>query len=154
MVDSQVYRQLEERVLDLQLTHWLGVDHQRTEGVEKRLEEEPEKLPSWGAEEPTLHFCGDVDVQLVAAQVPVVVNVVLLEGRGVRHADGHVGPHGEPAVPLGQLVAEGHVVRDVVDGQRQRVVDAAAEGVSPEEDPLPGDVVHQVACNQLGQHHA
>lgn len=154
MVDSQVYRQLKECVLDLQLTHWLRVDHQRTEGVEKRLEEEPEELPSWGAEEPPLHFRGDVHVQLVTTQIPVVVDVVLLEGRRVRHADGHIGPHGEPAVPLGQLVAEGHVVRDVVNGQRQRVVDAAAKGVSPEEDPLPGDVVHQVACHQLGQDHA
>lgn len=142
MVDSQVYRQLEECVLDLELAHWLRVDHQRTEGVEKGLQEEPEKLPSWSAEEPPLHFCGDVDVQLVTTQIAVVVDVVLLEGRRVRHADGHVSPHGEPAVPLGPLVAEGHVVRDVMNGQRQRVVDAASEGVSPKEDPLPGDVVH------------
>lgn len=154
MVDSQVYRQLKECVLDLQLTHWLWVDHQRTEGVEKGLEEEPEKLPSRRAEEPPLHLCGDVNIQLVTTQIPVVVDVVLLEGRRVRHADWHVGPHGEPAVPLGQLVAEGHVVRDVVNGQRQRVVDAAAESVSPEEDPLPRDVVHQVACHELGQDHA
>lgn len=154
MVEGQVHRQLKESVLDFQLTHWLGVHHQRTQGVEQRLEEEPEELPGRGAEEPPLHLCGDVHVQLVATQVPVVVDVVLLEGRRVRHADGHVGPHGEPAVPLGQLVAKGHVVRDVVDGQRQRVVDAAAEGVRPEEDPLPGDVVHQVACHQLGHDHA
>lgn len=154
MVDSQIYRQLKECVLDLQLTDWLRVDHQRTDGVEKGLEEEPQKLPGWAAEEPPLHFCGDVDVQLVTTQVPVVVDVVLLEGCRVRYANGHVGPHGKPAVPLGQLVAKGHVVRDVVNGQRQRVVDAAAEGVSPKEDPLPGDVVHQVAGHQLGQDHA
>lgn len=84
----------------------------------------------------------------------MVVDVVLLEGGGVRQPDGDVGPHGKPAVPLGQLVAKGHVVRDVVNGQSQGVVDAASEGVRPEEDPLPGEVVYQVAGQELGQDHA
>ncbi|PWA16262.1 hypothetical protein CCH79_00004395 [Gambusia affinis] len=146
--------ELNHCVLDLHRTHRFRVDHQRPQGVEKRLQKEPEDLPSRRAEEPSLPLCWDVHIQLVAAQVPVVVDVVLLEGGGVGKPDGQVGPHGEPAVPLCKLVPEGHVVRNVMNGQSQRVVDAPAEAVGPEEDPLPGEVAHQVAGDELGQDQA
>ena len=80
----------------------------------------------------------------------MVVNVILLKGGRVGQPDGQVCPHGKPAVPLGQLVSKGNVVRDVMDSQGQGVVDASPEGVGPEEDPLPGEVVDQVAGQELG----
>lgn len=148
--DDHVYCELKHCVLELQETHRFGVDHQRAQGVEQRLQEEPEHLPGWGAEEPPLQVRGDVHVQPVPPEVAVVIDVILLKRSGVRQSDGQVGPHGKPAVPLGQLVAERHIVGDVMDGQRQRVVNAAPEGVGPEKNPLPGQVPHQVAGQQLG----
>lgn len=150
ITDNCIRCELNHCVLDFQGAQWFWIDHQRSYGVEEGLEEEPEHLPSRGAEEPSLKVRRDVHIQLVSAQVPVVVDVVLLEGGGVGHADGQVGPHGEPAVPLGPLVPKGHVVGDVVNGQSQGVVDAASEGVGPEEDPLPGEIVDQVAGKKLG----
>ncbi|KAG7238486.1 hypothetical protein INR49_030759 [Caranx melampygus] len=125
------------------LAHWFRIDHQRAQSIEKRLQEEPHHLPDRSAEEPSLKICGDVDIQLVASQIPMVVDVVLLERGRVGQPDGQVGPHGKPSVPLCQLVAKGHVVRDVMNSQSQGVVDAASEDVSPEEDPLPGEVADQ-----------
>ena len=40
-----------------------------------------------------------------------------------------------------------------MDGQGQGVVDAAAKGVGPEEDPLPGEGVDHVAGQELGEYH-
>lgn len=71
--------------------------------------------------------------------------MVLLKSGRIRQPDGQVGPHGKPAVPLGQLVAKGDIVRDVMDGQSQRVVDAASKGIGPEKDPLPREVLNQIA---------
>lgn len=76
--------------------------------------------------------------------------MILLKGGGVRQPNRQVGPHGKPAVPLSQLITKGHVVRDVMDSQSQGVVDAASKSISPEEDPLPRQVMYQVAGQELG----
>lgn len=115
VVDYEVHHKLNDCVQHLQSSDWLGVDHQGPKCVEEGLEEEPDHFPQGCGEEPALPICGDVHIQAVAAQVAVMIDVVLLEGGRVRQADREVGKHSEPAVQARLLVAEGHVVGDVVD---------------------------------------
>lgn len=110
IVDDNVYHKLHDCIQHLQPGHRLGVHDQRTERVEQRLEEEPEHLPGWGAEEPALKVGWNIHVQAISSEIPMVVDVVLLEGCRVRQANGEIGEHGKPAVPASLFSAKGHVV--------------------------------------------
>ena len=150
---QRVKGQLHNYIQELQPGHRLWVDHQGTQGIEERLQDDPQHFAGGRAEEPGLEPGGDVHVQAVAAEVAVVVHVVLLEADRVRDTHGQVGEHSEKAVERGRLVAEGNVVGNVVDGQGQRVVYKSAEHVGPEEQPLPAESLHEEAAKQLGENH-
>ena len=152
-IDGSVGRQLHQGVAQLHAGHGLGVHAERPQSVEEWLQGQPEQLAGRRAKEPALEVRGHVHVQPVATQVAVVVHVVLLEAGGVGQAHGQVGEDGKPAVAGRAARAEGGVVRDVVDGQRQGVVHAAPEGVGPEEEPAPRQPLRQPAGQQLRQHH-
>lgn len=152
-VEGKVEGELDGHVGQLQLRDGLGVDAEWADGIEEWLQNDPEELADARAEEPTLKVSGDVHIDAVATQVAVVVQVVALEGGRVGQANGQVGKHGEPAVELGPVVAKGRVVGDLVDGQRHGVVDATAKYVSPEEHPLPFQVLHEVERQKLNPHH-
>lgn len=145
-VEGHIEGQLHGHVGQLQAGDGLGVDAERADGIEQRLEDDPDKLAEACAEEPALKISWDVYVYTVSSQVAVVVQVVALKGGRIRQPDGQVGEHGEPAVPHGPVVAKCCVVGDLVDGQGHRVVDAAAKGISPEQDPFPVQVFDQVEC--------
>lgn len=78
-VEQGVEGELEHHVGHLQLGDGLGVDAQRPDGVEERLQDDPYKLSEARAEEPAFKLSGDVYVHAVSSQVAVVVQVVALE---------------------------------------------------------------------------
>lgn len=136
-VEGHIEGQLHGHVGHLQPGDGLGVDAERADCIEQRLKDDPDKLTEACAEEPALKFSGDVHVHAISSQVAVVVQVVALKGGRIRQPNGQVGKHGEPAVPHGPVVAKRCVVGDLMDGQGHGVVDTAAKGISPEQDPFP-----------------
>ncbi|TNN63945.1 hypothetical protein EYF80_025787 [Liparis tanakae] len=142
--EQGVEGELDGHVGHLQPGDGFGVDAERPDGVEQRLQDNPDKFAQARAEEPAFELGGDVHVDPVSTQVPVVVQVVAFEGGGVGQPDGQVGEHGEVAIPQGLVVPEGRVVGDLVDSKGHRVVDAAAEAVSPEQNPFPVQIFDHV----------
>lgn len=116
IVDDDVYHKLYSCIQHLQPGHGLWVDDQWPERIEQRLEEQPEHLPGRSAEEPALEVSRNIHIQAISTQIAMVVDVVLLEGCGIWQANGEIGKHGKPAVPACPLCAEGHIVRNVMDG--------------------------------------
>ena len=151
--DRAVEQRLHHEVAQLDARHRLRVDEERTERVEDWLEEEPEQLGGGGAEEARLEARRDVDVERVVALVLVVLRVVLLEERRVRDAERHVREDAERAVQRRPARPERLVVRDLVDGERQRVVDDAPEGVAGDEEGEERGVSQQDGRHQLHSHH-
>lgn len=87
-VEQDVEGELHGHVGHLQLSDGFGVDAEGPDGVEQRLQNNPDEFAEGCAEEPALKVSGDVYVHPVSTQVAVVVQVVAFEGGGVRQADG------------------------------------------------------------------
>lgn len=73
--------------------------------------------------------CGKVDVVEISALVAMVLYMILLEGDGHRHADRQVGPDAKEPVGIWVVVPKHNIVRDVMDGQSERVVDNSSQEI-------------------------
>ena len=80
--------------------------------------------------------------------------MVLLERYGHGDADGKVGPHAKEPVGRRVVVSEYHVVRYVVDGEGEGVVDDSAQGVGQYKDPHQGQLSDVVRRNYVKDDHS
>ena len=79
--------------------------------------------------EASLPVSGKVNIVEICALVAMMLYVILLEGNGHRHTDGQVGPDTKEPVSIRVVVPKHNVVRDVMDGQSERVVDNSSQEV-------------------------
>lgn len=152
-VQQHVKGHLKDDVGYLQLTNGLGIDAERSDSVEKWLQDYPDELAEACAEEPSLQLGGNIHIHSISAQVAMMVQVIALERCRIGEADGQVGKHGKVAVPHGLVVSKSRVVGDLVNGEGHRVVDAAAKSISPKQNPFPAQIFDQVKGTKLHGHH-
>lgn len=152
--DNRVEDQLDDCVDDLVLVWRLRIDDEWPEDVEEGLQTHPEELAQRGAEKFRLQVGGQVRVDHLVALISMVFQVVLLKGHGHRQADGEIAEVAKVPVGCGASVSEGLHMRDLVDGQRQRVVDDAPEAVGHEKDDGPGLILHHEQHYELEEDHA
>mmetsp|Transcript_1975 Transcript_1975/g.4878 ORF Transcript_1975/g.4878 Transcript_1975/m.4878 type:complete len:259 (+) Transcript_1975:474-1250(+) len=130
-VDKVPQRQVEgdggDEVHGLLPARRLGVDDERADGVEDRLQQHPQHLLGGGVEEPAFEVGRHVDVDDVHALRVVVLQVVTLEGDGRRQPLRAVGQHAEQLVV--QRLLEAQVVTQLVVAQRHPMRQQAAEAV-------------------------
>jgi len=79
--------------------------------------------------------------------------VVLFEGNAHGQPDGQVADEAQDPVVHRSAVSKGQVVRDLVNGQHQRVVDDAAEAIGGHDEPRPRQVLHDEQRQDLCEHH-
>ena len=119
VIDSQIGGHLHNDVGHLHHGERLRTHEHGAKEVGERQHHQPGDLAEGGAEEASLDLGRQVHVQSVRALVPVVLHVVLLVGHRQRHAHRQVGEDAEGLVGERVVVAEGEVVRQLVDRQHQ-----------------------------------
>ena len=83
----------------------------------------------------------------------MVLHVVLLEGDGHWYPEGEIRKDAKQTIRHGVKVAKHDVVRDVVDGKREGVVNDSAQEVGDEYDPGVGELTDVVARHHLKHDH-
>ena len=98
--------------------HWgLGMDDKGSQCIEDWLEDHPNHLAEGIAEKLSLPLGGQICINAVDAQIPVMLQVVLFEGDRHREDDRQVRPDAKETVSSRIAVAEDEVVGDLVNGQ-------------------------------------
>mmetsp|Transcript_11049 Transcript_11049/g.19982 ORF Transcript_11049/g.19982 Transcript_11049/m.19982 type:complete len:275 (+) Transcript_11049:316-1140(+) len=147
VVDDEVEGDLDGDVDLLPEAGVLGVDEERTKGIEGRLQKAPDDLERRVGEDLTLGGGGDVNIQHILALVSVVLHVVPLETGGRRDAHGEVRKEAQETVVDMLLGAE--VVGKLVHRQGHHVVDRPRQRVAAEKPCPPARILQQVDAHQL-----
>lgn len=137
-----VHRIQEDRlradIVEISFPQWFWVDHQWSNGVEEGLEQYPQKLSEGCGEEKAFHGCWDIRVNTINTLVPVVLQVVLLEGCGVGDNKWEVGK--VAVVNVVHCIVKEQVVRHFVNGQRQRMIRGTTNDIGDNEECEPRGV--------------
>lgn len=134
IVDQKVERQSPRPVDQLERADWLGQNEHWSERVGDWEESDVEELADGRREHLGLESCGQVGVPLVDAHVFVVVAVVLFERDERRHAHGQVGDVAEDSVGDWPVGAKHQIVRDLVQTDRERVIECATDDVGQDDE--------------------
>lgn len=116
-VEQDVEGELDHQVGDLQLSDGFGVDAEGPDGIEERLQNNPDELAEARAKEPAFKFSGNVYIDTISTQVAVMIQVIAFERGRVGQANGQVSKHGKVAVPHGLVVSKGSVMGDLVNSK-------------------------------------
>lgn len=123
---------LQSEIKHLEGSRYLGVRHERTEGVEKRLEKHPNGLAHGICKHFGFHFGGNICVEKLVALIFVVFQVITFEGHREWDSYWQVDENAESSVKFGLGYPEGQVVGYLVDCQQQRMIDSATDDVGKE----------------------
>lgn len=144
---------LHDQIEELMVAGRLGIDDERPDHVEERLQDDPAELAECGAEQPCLEQRRQIGVDYLVALVAMVLEVVALERHGHRHAQWQVAKVTKPPIGVGPRMAECVAVRYFVHGQRQGVIDDAADAIGGQDGDGPRLVAHHEEHAELQQHH-
>ena len=142
-----------DEVEDFQSSGGLGTNHKRADCVEERLKKEPENLKRNIAKEPTFPICWEICVITVRTLVSVMLHVVLFERYRHWNTDRKICPNAKQTIRRGILVTKDHVVRDVVDGESEGVVDHAPQEVRYDRHPEVGQLSDEIARDDIEDDH-
>ncbi|GMS97004.1 hypothetical protein PENTCL1PPCAC_19179, partial [Pristionchus entomophagus] len=145
--------QLNDKIRHLEIRDCLRIDGEWPEGVEDWLEEHPQGLSRGGRECVGLPLRRNVRVDHILAQVPMVLQVVLLEGDRHRNQHRKICDETEEAVCEWSSAAVCLVVRDLENCECECVVDCSSDEICLQPNESPVGIYKSIREDDVDQDH-